>query len=809
MVLIIIILLLIPVASAAYLKEEWEKEIIEENSINDAYGVCVSDIDGDGTDEILAGNDKSKIMVFDGKTKETEWEIDLSERDLDVISIQTGNLDDDSSVEIVAALAGGLWSGGFAVIDVQTQSVEYLNISIDPTHCVLVIDHSTTSSQEILVGSNDHVLLFGFNGTDYYEIWTSPELEGEINALAWGDFDTNPDPEITAGYGMYDLDSFSYSGGITVFSDELEQKWNKTDFKDNVLSLNIYEENLFVGTGQVGDELLDYNGWLYEFSGQTMIKGTDLNTEVKAIAFGDVTGDEADEVIIGNEDTVVVFSQDMKELGRGNYYSDSGSFGNLYVVDIDEDGQNEIIVHTNSYSGGNYIYVLVPGGKTDSSSGSSSSADLLLGSMCMAVCCGIFIIDILIMIWVYRDAESRGESGAKWLIIVLFTGIIGIIIWLVVRPKTRSYGSSGYGTSSYSGGHSYNSPKGKGKIVIGTIFLIIGLVIFVFLIPQTTVTPTEYKEEYDDAEEGTEWTIHGHLDNEESMSLAGVSIYSYSFEEDEDATFTSSGDLGNDGDEVIVTVTKTSDDLNQAEASSSINPWVDNGPGVFFIAIGAIVLVIGIMQASKGAPGSAGGRKKRKRGEPDDAGNVDFTSLMGAPGGPSMDPSVPASPPTMIQQPIPPQPMPVQGMPPMVPGMQQQFPQSPHMPQQPMYPPAPMTQGPQQMQPPTVPSQIPNQFQPPVMPVQGPQQPPPQFIPTQGPQQPPPQFIPPQAPNQYQHPVLPAQGPQQQPTPVHDSMPQQPMPPQYQAGTWTCPNCGISMNAEYSFCTSCGHGKGL
>jgi TctA family transporter len=52
-----------------------------------------------------------------------------------------------------------------------------------------------------------------------------------------------------------------------------------------------------------------------------------------------------------------------------------------------------------------------------------------------------FVVAILIAVWVYRDAESRGESGALWLIIVLITGIIGLIIWLIVRgdkPKVTS-----------------------------------------------------------------------------------------------------------------------------------------------------------------------------------------------------------------------------------------------------------------------------------------------------------------------------------------------------------------------------------
>ena len=56
-----------------------------------------------------------------------------------------------------------------------------------------------------------------------------------------------------------------------------------------------------------------------------------------------------------------------------------------------------------------------------------------LGLMCIIPII-LLIIGILIAIWVYRDAEKRGSSGVLWLIICLLTGIIGLIIWLVVRP---------------------------------------------------------------------------------------------------------------------------------------------------------------------------------------------------------------------------------------------------------------------------------------------------------------------------------------------------------------------------------------
>jgi len=44
-----------------------------------------------------------------------------------------------------------------------------------------------------------------------------------------------------------------------------------------------------------------------------------------------------------------------------------------------------------------------------------------------------FLIGILILIWVYQDAESRGMDGLLWAIIVFFLNIIGLILYLVVR----------------------------------------------------------------------------------------------------------------------------------------------------------------------------------------------------------------------------------------------------------------------------------------------------------------------------------------------------------------------------------------
>jgi len=55
-------------------------------------------------------------------------------------------------------------------------------------------------------------------------------------------------------------------------------------------------------------------------------------------------------------------------------------------------------------------------------------------TMCIVWAIIWLIIWILVGIWVYKDAEKRGKSGVLWLILVILLGIIGIIIWLVIRP---------------------------------------------------------------------------------------------------------------------------------------------------------------------------------------------------------------------------------------------------------------------------------------------------------------------------------------------------------------------------------------
>jgi len=49
---------------------------------------------------------------------------------------------------------------------------------------------------------------------------------------------------------------------------------------------------------------------------------------------------------------------------------------------------------------------------------------------------GIIVLDIALLVWVARDAKSRGmDSAVIWMILVMFTSVVGLIIYIFSRPQ--------------------------------------------------------------------------------------------------------------------------------------------------------------------------------------------------------------------------------------------------------------------------------------------------------------------------------------------------------------------------------------
>jgi uncharacterized membrane protein YhaH (DUF805 family) len=48
----------------------------------------------------------------------------------------------------------------------------------------------------------------------------------------------------------------------------------------------------------------------------------------------------------------------------------------------------------------------------------------------------LFALNIALLVWVARDAKARGmDSAVLWMLLVFFTSIVGLIIYLFSRPQ--------------------------------------------------------------------------------------------------------------------------------------------------------------------------------------------------------------------------------------------------------------------------------------------------------------------------------------------------------------------------------------
>ena len=120
------------------------------------------------------------------------------------------------------------------------------------------------------------------------------------------------------------------------------------------------------------------------------------------------------------------------------FYYDDRTVGVTYAESTisEPSGDYYILVASNGTYTSNVDYYIEYGPDVDVSILDGGLMGMFAGAMCI-VWIVLLIIDILILRWIYKDAKKRGKSGGLWVLIVLFTGLIGIIIWLLIRPPIQ------------------------------------------------------------------------------------------------------------------------------------------------------------------------------------------------------------------------------------------------------------------------------------------------------------------------------------------------------------------------------------
>ena len=78
-----------------------------------------------------------------------------------------------------------------------------------------------------------------------------------------------------------------------------------------------------------------------------------------------------------------------------------------------------------------------PGGPNDATAGCAACGGALVFILIIGVVSiAATVAWVFVAIWVSKDASSRGmDNGAMWVVLVLFTGFIGLIVYMVSRPQ--------------------------------------------------------------------------------------------------------------------------------------------------------------------------------------------------------------------------------------------------------------------------------------------------------------------------------------------------------------------------------------
>lgn len=63
-----------------------------------------------------------------------------------------------------------------------------------------------------------------------------------------------------------------------------------------------------------------------------------------------------------------------------------------------------------------------------------------------------FALNVALLVWVARDAKARGmDSAVLWMALVMFTSIVGLIIYIFARPQGKLEKCSNCGNNRLTG----------------------------------------------------------------------------------------------------------------------------------------------------------------------------------------------------------------------------------------------------------------------------------------------------------------------------------------------------------------------
>jgi hypothetical protein len=315
--------------------------------------VEISDIDNDSKQEVVFAQGWQIINVYDVDTKTTKYSIST---DQDINSLSLIDVNNDGVDEIV--YGDGQWGSVFCYNSVtHTKIWEVAN----PEHGVSAInfaDVNNDGKKELIWGAG-----WTSTGSDYlyvYDVaaskllWRSDDIEGPFYAIATGDVDGDGKDEIVAV--SYESES-GYDSGVILI---LDAQTNKLKWK----SSGSFMDMIWTGTYDVAISDVDNDGnneiivaadetytgkiWIIDGKNHTIksshLFSTENIGELHALQVNDIDNDGQKELIVASNSTLYVINPTNWSIKWNVAINSTYSTPVIRCADINGDGNKEIIV---------------------------------------------------------------------------------------------------------------------------------------------------------------------------------------------------------------------------------------------------------------------------------------------------------------------------------------------------------------------------------------------------------------------------------------------------------------------------------
>lgn len=301
--------------------DDWTSRNLAEWLIS---SVACDDVDKDGEVEIVMSEwrvDQCEIYLFGGKTKTQKGAIPLT----NIFTVYTGDIDNDAIPEIIA----GTTNGEIYIYDGKTKAQKGRITKTGTVRAINAIDLNADNKKEIIAVIEAD--LFVFNGATLQEM---NKLTNTSNMCSVEIVDIDKD-------GYKEIVTSDTAGYIHVFDQRnLTKEWDSQQLSGPIYTLKLYD----VDSDGTVEIIAGAGKKIYVFDGVTKTKeyeSADFVSNIFDLDIGDPDKDNTKEIVVGLDvGSLYVLDGKTKAI---EWQSVGGQFYTLEVSDIDGDNKLEYI----------------------------------------------------------------------------------------------------------------------------------------------------------------------------------------------------------------------------------------------------------------------------------------------------------------------------------------------------------------------------------------------------------------------------------------------------------------------------------